>query len=341
MSDLSQAQRLRHSEFQQDVLDGLSRPQKTLSCKYLYDETGSALFDQICELDEYYLTRTETSILEQNAESIASQLDREVMLVEPGSGSSIKTQILIDSLIDPVAYVPVDISETHLLKTAENLRTLYPQMEILPVAADFTDRFELPATQRPFSHVVLFFPGSTIGNFEPSEASRLLNSLAGLLGPEGGLLIGIDLQKDISTIEAAYNDSRGITAQFNLNLLERINKELDGDFDLERFAHKAFYDDLHHRIEISLVSLVSQSVSVGGQSFHFDEGEEIRTEYSHKYTVEGFADVAAQHGFVLHRHWTDEDNLFALLHLVLESSPVLESPSNPDSLDPNETSGDP
>ena len=304
--------------FRNDVLHGLSQPEKFLSCKYLYDELGSQLFDKICKLDEYYLTRTELEIMRDNASAIAAQLDANVMLVEYGSGSSTKTRILLESLIDPVAYVPVDISEEHLLKTAEAMRLRFPEVEILPVVADFTESFQLPKPSNVCSHVALYFPGSTIGNFAPEQAGSLLSQMANMLGPEGGLLIGIDLQKDIPTIEAAYNDSLGVTAEFNLNLLARINRELDGDFDLSNFEHKASYDSVHHRIVISIVSSIAQSVTVDGETFDFAQGEEIFTEYSHKYTVDGFAELAAEHGFVLHKHWTDEEELFGVLHLVLE-----------------------
>ncbi|WP_242632120.1 L-histidine N(alpha)-methyltransferase [Rubripirellula amarantea] len=291
---------------------------KTLPCKYFYDEVGSQLFDQICELDEYYPTRTELKIMIDHADEMASQIDRDVMLVELGSGSSIKTKILLDALIDPVAYVPVDISEEHLLKTAEGLRSRYTDLEVLPVVADFTKPFELPIPSQSYSHVALYFPGSTIGNFEPDTAVEILGSMAELLGPQGGLLIGIDLQKDIRTLVSAYDDASGVTSQFNLNLLSRINRELDGTFDLSKFSHKAIYNEVAHRIEISIVSLEDQSVSIGDDVFHFFKNEEILTEYSHKYSIDGFAKLAGQHGFSLHQQWTDEDGLFAVLHLVLD-----------------------
>jgi dimethylhistidine N-methyltransferase len=301
-----------------DVLHGLSGFHKSLPCKYLYDERGSLLFDAICETDEYYLTRTELAIMEQHAQSIAFQVGAGAMLVEYGSGSSVKTRILLDSLFEPVAYVPVDISEEHILRTVESLQAAYESIEILPLAADFTQHFSLPASSQPYSHVALYFPGSTIGNFEPAAAGNLLHSMAKMLGADGGLLIGIDLQKDSQIIEAAYNDSKGVTAEFNLNLLERINAELDGDFQLDRFEHKAVYNLDENRVEISIVSLCDQLVSISGNSFEFLHGEEILTEYSHKYTIDGFAQFASQFGFSLHKHWTDERNYFAILHLVLD-----------------------
>ncbi|WP_442512109.1 L-histidine N(alpha)-methyltransferase [Novipirellula sp. SH528] len=306
--------------FLADVLEGLQKPKKTLPCKYFYDGAGSRLFDEICELDEYYLTRTELAITSENADAIAKQIDRRVMLVELGSGSSIKTRILLDALIDPVAYVPVDVSEEHLLMTADDLRSSYPEIEICPVVADFTKPFSLPTTKAPYSHVALYFPGSTIGNYTPEEVAGLLASIAKLLGPQGGLLIGIDLQKDVSTIVAAYDDSQGVTAKFNLNLLERINRELNGDFVLPNFQHKAIYNSTDHRIEISIVSLVDQNVMVGDTVVNFAKGEKILTEYSHKYSIEGFAELARPHGFSLHQQWTDSEGLFGLLHLVLDGA---------------------
>ncbi len=304
--------------FLRDVCTGLAYPQKSLPCKYLYDKRGSELFDQICETDEYYPTRTELEIMEANADSIAYQIDRGVMLVEYGSGSSIKTRILLEALCDPVAYVPVDISEEHLLKTAEELKLAFPHIAIRPVVADFTKPFTLSTAGSNHTHVALYFPGSTIGNFTPEAAGELLRFMASMLGPQGGLLIGIDLQKEVSVIEAAYNDAEGVTAEFNLNLLERINTELDGDFDLSQFEHKAVYNDQHHRMEISIVSLTDQCAKVGTKQFQFRRGEEILTEYSHKYTVDGFAEFASRYGYSLHKHWTDNRGYFGVLHLVLD-----------------------
>ncbi|QDT09768.1 L-histidine N(alpha)-methyltransferase [Planctomycetes bacterium K23_9] len=304
--------------FLRDVQHGLSQSQKTLPCKYLYDERGSELFDAICETGEYYPTRTELDIMQRNAESISYQIGTRVMLVEYGSGSSIKTRILLDALDSPVAYVPVDISEDHLLRTAAELQATYPDTEILPVVADFTQPFSLPRSDQAYSHVALYFPGSTIGNFTPAAAGDLLKNMSSMLGPQGGLLIGIDLQKDVSTIEAAYNDKSGITAEFNLNLLARINAELSGDFRLDNFRHRAVYNPKEHRIEISLVSQCDQSVRIGSTTFRFDQDEAILTEYSHKYTIDDFAEFASQFGFSLHKHWTDDDGYFGVMHLVLD-----------------------
>lgn len=307
-------------EFFSDVIDGLSQENKKLSCKYFYDERGSQLFDQICELDEYYLTRTEQNIMNRHVSEMAAQLGERVMLIEFGSGSSTKTQVLLESLINPAAYVPLDISEEHLVKTAIGLRHSFPEIEILPVVADFTLPFELPTPTIQPSHSAVYFPGSTIGNFEPSEARRLLSNIASLVGRDGGLLIGIDLQKDPSIIHAAYNDEAGVTEQFNLNLLKRVNAELDADFEIDQFEHLAFYDESKGRVELNIVSECSQLVSVGDQTFEFAEGERIFTEYSHKYTIDGFAKLAGGAGFSLHQSWTDRQQLFAVLHLVLDDN---------------------
>ena len=313
----SKLERLVDQDFLADVIKGLSKHPKALSCKYFYDERGSLLFDQICELDEYYLTRSEQAIMDQYIEEMAYQLGERVMLVEFGSGSSTKTQVLLENLIEPAAYVPLDISEEHLLNTAEGLRQQFPDIEILPLVTDFTKTFELPKSKTEPSHCAVYFPGSTIGNFQPMEAKQLLQDIADLLGSDGGLLIGIDLQKDPAVIRAAYNDELGVTAEFNLNLLRRINSELGADFDVDQFEHLAIYNEKQGRMEIYLVSCCEQVVEIDGHRFAFADGEKIFTEYSHKYSVESFSELAATAGFSLHKHWTDANSFFAVLHLVL------------------------
>jgi dimethylhistidine N-methyltransferase len=304
--------------FLDDVIKGFSRESKALNCKYFYDERGSQLFDQICELDEYYLTRTEQAVMDRHIDEMVYQIGEQVMLIEFGSGSSVKTQTLLEALHDPVAYVPIDISEDHLLKTAETLQSQYPGIEILPVVADFTMDFDLPRSKRKPSHAAVYFPGSTIGNFEPDKAGEILARFSEMLGPEGGLLIGIDLQKDPAIIHAAYNDASGITAEFNLNLLHRINSELDADINVDKFEHLARYNQQLGRVEIYVVSTEQQTVYLDGREFEFAENEKVFTEYSHKYTIEGFAEIAAEARFSLHKSWTDDDKHFALLHLVNE-----------------------
>jgi len=304
------------SEFMNDVVHGLSLNPKQLQCKYFYDERGSRLFDEICKLPEYYPTRTEQSIMACYAGEMAEQLGERVMLVEYGSGSSWKTRVLLDNLNDPAAYVPLDISEEHLQKTATKLREDYPSLEILPLVADFTQAFELPVSTIEPSHSAVYFPGSTIGNFEPAAAESMLQTVAGILGGEGGLLIGIDLQKDPTVIEAAYNDSQGVTDQFNLNVLHRVNRELGGNFNVDQFRHVAFYNSTMHRVEICVESLCYQTVQIGENEFAFGTGERVLTEYSHKYTIESFAELASRAEFTLRKSWTDEKDYFAVLHLV-------------------------
>lgn len=303
--------------FLRDVLHGLESDPKTLPCKYFYDEHGSQLFEDICQLDEYYLTRTELAIMETYAGEMAEQIGPGVMLVEYGSGSSVKTRILLDHLVEPVAYVPVDISRVHLRQTADGLSKAYPHIKVLPVCADFTEEFALPRSKRTPTHSAVYFPGSTIGNFEPEAAQAMLARIASLCGTGGGLLIGIDLQKDTATLEAAYNDAEGVTAEFNLNLLRRINRELGGNFDIDEFEHRAVYNREAGRMEMSLVSQSDQKVTVAGESFSFSAGEATCTEYSHKYTVDGFADIAAKVGLTLRRHWTDRTHKFAVLHFAI------------------------
>jgi dimethylhistidine N-methyltransferase len=309
-------QLVRNEEFLGDVLNGLRDSPKNLPCKYFYDKRGSELFELICELDEYYLTRTELDIMERHAAQMGEQIGSGAMLVEFGSGASVKTRILLDHLPQLAAYVPVDISRDHLHQTADALACEYAQLEILPVCADFTQPFELPSSTRAASHVAVYFPGSTIGNFLPEDAQRLLKQAATMCGPGGGMLIGIDLQKDPDTIESAYNDAEGLTAAFNLNLLQRINRTLGADFHLPDFRHLAIYNEALGRVEVYLVSEREQWVRLNGELFHFDAGERICTEYSHKYTIDQFAEIAAGAGFTLRRHWTDDDNFFGVLHFV-------------------------
>ncbi|MEM8865505.1 MAG: L-histidine N(alpha)-methyltransferase [Planctomycetota bacterium] len=303
--------------FYDDVIEGLGRQPRSLPCKYFYDERGSQLFEQICELDEYYVTRTELAIMRRHAADMARQIGQGVMLVEYGSGASIKTRLLLDELIDPVAYVPVDISREHLQQSAAHLAGLFPDIEVLPVCADFTDDFSLPESKRKPTHNAVYFPGSTIGNFQPEEAKRMLAQIVELCGCGGGLLLGIDLQKETRVLEAAYNDAEGVTAAFNLNLLDRINRELDGDIQTDQFEHHAEYNADKNRVELSLVSLRNQTATVGDTEFEFGEGELIHTEHSHKYTIDGFAELAAEVGLTLRQHWTDADRRFAVLHLVI------------------------
>lgn len=302
--------------FLSDVVDGLSRARKSLPCKYFYDQRGSALFDAICGLEEYYPTRTETAILRRHAAEFAELAGPRAAVVELGSGSSVKVRILLDALENPAAYVPVDISREHLLASAARLAGDYPNLTVVPVAADYVQGFPLPPVAAP-ERLLAFFPGSTIGNFEPAEAAAFLGRLARRLGAGSRLLIGVDLKKHRDVLEAAYNDTRGVTAAFNLNLLARINRELDGNFDLDGFAHHAFYDETHGRIEMHLVSRRAQTVVVGGRTFYFAAGETIHTENSWKYALPEFERLARGAGWRTVRTWTDRAGLFGVSWLQI------------------------
>lgn len=298
-----------------EVLEGLSQNQKTLPCKLFYDERGSRLFERITELDEYYLTRTEVEIMQRFGAEMAGALGPRCLLIEYGAGSSAKTRILLDNLREPAAYVPVDISGDFLLKAAEALQNDYPNVPVMPVVADFTGPFEVPAPPRPARRSVVYFPGSTIGNFEPDEATGLLRQMAQHCGSGGGVLIGVDLEKAPHLLHAAYNDADGVTAQFNLNLLRRLNRELGANFNVDRFEHQAAYDADNSRIEMYLVSRADQTVVIGGRAFNFTRGEAILTEYSHKYSLSAFQKMAAEAGLRTTHVWTDPDDLFSVQFL--------------------------
>lgn len=298
--------------FMDDVIEGLSRPRKELSCKYFYDERGSALFDEICDLEAYYPTRTELGIMRECSRQMAEQVGPEALLVEYGSGSSRKTHHLLDVLEDPVAYVPLDISGEHLRRSAQAISDAYPALEVLPFCADYTQPFELPAPARKPQRTVVYFPGSTIGNFHPHEAVEFMSRIGDVIGSGGGLLIGVDLHKDTATLERAYDDDLGVTAEFNKNLLARINRELGGTFALQRFRHRARYDERQRRIEMRLESLQDQIVRVAHRQFTFRAGESIVTEYSYKYTRENFAALARDAGLAVERVWTDERDRFSV-----------------------------
>jgi dimethylhistidine N-methyltransferase len=297
--------------FLADIRLGLRASPKTLPCKYFYDAAGSELFAKICELDEYYLTRTELAIMQRHAPQIASLLGRNCLLIEYGSGSSVKTRLLLDHLREPAAYVPVDLSEEQLQHSAAQLARQYPGLPVLPLFADFTQPLELPTNGRA-SRRAVYFPGSTIGNFTPSESLELLRRTAQLCGAGGGLLLGADLKKDPAVLHAAYNDKLGVTAAFNLNLLVRINRELGADFQIDQFWHHAFYQPGESRIEMHLVSRCDQRVRLADQVFTLAEGESIRTEYSYKYSPTDLLDLAAASGFKPRQSWTDDRRSFVL-----------------------------
>jgi dimethylhistidine N-methyltransferase len=304
---------LPHGEsFLEDVLAGLAGAQKSIPPKYFYDEDGCRLFEAICELPEYYLTRTELDILQSRAVEIAQFVGPDAELIEFGSGTQEKTRVLIE-VLRPSLYVPVDIAGDTLRAASGELAKQFYWLNIMGICADYTRPLALPEFAGvPIRRKVVFFPGSTVGNFTPAEALAFLRQARRAAGTGGILLIGVDLKKDKKILDAAYDDSRGVTAQFNLNLLKRINRELGGDFQINRFRHKAFYDPMMGRIEMHLESLHSQLVHVADRRFDFGTGETIHTEISCKYSMEEFRDIGRKAGFSPERFWTDSAQLFAV-----------------------------
>ncbi|NNC64376.1 MAG: L-histidine N(alpha)-methyltransferase [Gammaproteobacteria bacterium] len=299
-----------------EIVEGLSQSRKTISPKYFYDERGSRLFDKITELPEYYLTDAELEIMQASVDEMAERIGKTASLIELGSGSSLKTRVLLENLDELAAYVPVDISEEHLFTSAQKLRAEFPGLDIRPVVADFTKTFSLPTpTIMPIKNVV-YFPGSTIGNFEHDVAMDLLRVMYEEAGEKGALLIGVDLQKDPDVIDRAYNDSAGVTAEFNLNMLRHLNKSYGANFDLDSFEHSAIYDEDRGRVVIELISQAEQTVEVGDTEIELQDGETILTEYSHKYTLEGFAEMAHDAGFTVEKVWTDSDRLFSVQYCI-------------------------
>lgn len=299
-----------------DTLEGLRRSPKQLSPVWFYDETGSRLFDCICELPEYYLTRTEMQIMDEHAAEMADLIGPNCALIEFGSGSSDKTRVLLAALDDVACYVPIDISREYLGESAKRLAQQFPELCIAPVCADFTQPFELPVQVAAASRRIVYFPGSTLGNFETQAARRLLSTMHAIIGSNGAVLIGIDLRKDPEILERAYNDADGITARFNLNALEHLNRELGADFDLNAFEHSAVWIEDMSRIEMRLISKRDQEVHLGRESIRFRRGEPIRTECCHKYTLEGFAELAASAGLEVTHVWTDAERKFSVQMLT-------------------------
>ena len=297
------------------VLEGLAKPQKTLPTAFFYDEAGSALFDEICRLPEYYPTRTELGIMQRSLPEMVTAIGPEALVLEYGSGTGVKTRQLLSALVDPVAYVPVEISREFLMSAAKTLQREFPALEVLPVCADFTEPFDVPTPHRTARRRALYFPGSTIGNFRPDVAVRLLRQMRDEVGRGGCALIGVDLVKDIDVLEAAYNDAAGVTARFNLNMLRRANDELGADFDLSAFRHRAVWNARRNTIEMRLYARRPTAVTVGGKRFTFEPGEWIHTEDSHKYTLQGFSDLAYAGGFHVEHIWTDDARYFSVQYL--------------------------
>jgi dimethylhistidine N-methyltransferase len=306
-----------HETFLADVIAGLTDNPKRLGAKYFYDAAGSQLFEEITRLPEYYPTRTEMGILRRDGARLMGELAPGTALVEFGSGSTVKVRVLLDAAPNLAAYVPVDISGEFLGAEATRLQDDYPHLKVLPVAADFTGLFDLPPQVRG-RPLVGFFPGSTIGNFEPHETDAFLRRAARILGPASRFIVGVDLVKDEHVLNAAYNDAAGVTARFNLNVLTRINRELGADFDLAAFAHRAFYNPTRSRIEMHLESLVRQKIHVARRTIPFRAGETIHTENSYKYTRERFAAVAAAAGWTTRAVFTDPAQYFSV-HALTQS----------------------
>ncbi len=300
----------------EEVLRRLRSPQKELPCKLLYDDYGSQLFEQICALDEYYPTRAELRIMRASAADMAASIGPDCLLVEYGSGSSTKTPLLLDHLDRPAAYVPIDISREILRDSASQLAARYPRLEILPVCADYTAPFSLPTPRKAAARRVAYYPGSTLGNFVPEDAKRFLRRIGDVCGPQGGLLLGVDLKKDPLMLHRAYNDALGITAAFNVNILTRLNREFGANFAVDRFRHYAFFNPVFARVEMHLVSLAPQQVRVAGVDIKFDRGESIWTEASYKYNQTEFAALVGAAGWHVEQTWTDDRNLFSVQYLT-------------------------
>jgi len=298
------------ADFFGEVIEGLGGEQKVIPPKFFYDQTGSQLFDAICRLEEYYPTRTEVKILRDNLDDVVATIGQYCYLIEPGSGSCDKVRLMLDSL-RPSAYMPLDISKDHLLNACHRLCEDFPWLDVHAVCIDFTDDLTLPEPPKSLRRVA-FFPGSSIGNFEPADAVTFLHDLGLAVGPGGGVLIGVDLKKDPEVLHAAYNDGEGVTAAFNKNLLTRINDELGADFEISAFDHKAFYNRADGRVEMHLESLAAQTVQIGDAAFKFAQGETIHTENSYKYTLLEFQRMAEWAGLHLVRSWTDPDQLFSI-----------------------------
>lgn len=306
--------------FLEDVVSGLAQVQKTLPCKYFYDEQGSQLFEAICETPEYYVTRTECNIYQQYAGEMARLIGNKALLLEPGAGSVKKISYLLSALVNPVGFIPMDISPEILAESSQLLAKKFPELDITPSVVDFSDEQSLSAifnrlpTQPLVNKRVVFFPGSTIGNFKPHDAIGFLRQFSANLCHGDGLLIGVDRVKNDGILEAAYDDKAGITADFNRNLLIRINKELQADFLLENFSHKAVFNRHDSRIEMHLVSQCEQEVTIANSTVAFAQGETIHTENSYKYTPENFTVLAAEAGFKHEQMWSDEEGLFSVYY---------------------------
>ncbi len=306
-------------QMRDEVIAGLMLSQKMIPAKYLYDEKGSILFDQICEVEEYYPTQTEMGILRDNIEEIAELAGPNCLLVEYGSGSGDKTRILLEHLVSPAGYVPIEISKEALLASAKRLTAAYPHICVLPVCADFSQPIKIPSSVNPAGKRLVFFPGSTIGNMLPEEATSFLKRCAKVCGPGGGMLIGVDLKKDTQLLEAAYNDSKGVSAAFALNVLDRFNRELDANFDPQKFGYHSAYNNLEGRIEMGIRSFADQIVKFGHDEIGFAKDEVMFTEFSHKFSLDQWREKANFAGFDITHVWTDAQQLFSVQYMTVQS----------------------
>jgi dimethylhistidine N-methyltransferase len=302
-------------QFKEDVFYGLSQSPKSIPSKYFYDEQGSRYFECICRCKEYYVTRTETSIMKKYAQDMAQMIGDNCLVLEYGSGASLKTRHLFDHLSNPCAYIPIDICQRSLENTLSEFGRLYPALEVIPLCADFTQELQIPMPQNLFDRKLIYFPGSTIGNFPPISASDLLRQMHSSCLKGDLVLLGVDLRKPKKILLEAYNDRHGYTAAFNLNLLKRINYDLQGDFNLKNFSHEAVYNDREHCIDMYLISTTDQEVIVSDQTFYFYNGEHIHTESSYKYDLFELEQLTYSLGFLTSRIWTDQKKYFAVLLL--------------------------
>jgi dimethylhistidine N-methyltransferase len=308
---------LSHSDdsiFHSDVVEGLSRVQKTIPCRWLYDERGSDLFEEITRLKDYYPTRAETAILRTHQPELQRFAGPGPILIEYGAGAGVKTELVLDALTAPQGYIPIDVAREYLLQTARRMERRFSYLWVRPLERDFLSAFEMP-TGMPAGRRIGFFPGSTIGNLDAAAAEAFLSQMLRHVGPDGAALVGVDLVKPTETLLRAYDDSEGVTARFNLNLLARINRELGGDFRLDRFRHVARWNDAERAVEMHLLSLTEQWISIGQLRFHFREGETIHTESSRKYDREGFGALVERAGWCVSRAWEDDNRLFCVFAL--------------------------
>ena len=306
--------------FLHDVLAGLHASPKTLPCKYFYDRRGSELFEKICACDDYYVTRTEMALLQEIAPQLGALLDANTALIEPGAGGLKKVSILLQAAKQLPLYAPLDISGDFLHEAAANIARHFPNLQTQAIVGDFTKQIDIDALLLAYPHIthrLIFFPGSTFGNFDPIQGQEFLQNMRHLIGNKGGMIIGVDAVKPVHILERAYDDSEGVTAAFNKNLLKRINDELGGDFNLSNFKHRAVFNQQHSRIEMHLDSMQAQNVPIGEQTIAFDAGESIHTENSYKYDVPHFTNIAGQAGFTIKQYWQDSKQYFTIFHLMV------------------------